>query len=589
MNTKTLSEALYQQWDSEFNVRALYSYFEGRQHRGEQLGIPKSVYNLVYSTLETKIAGLLVGKPKYEVKPLPGQVSFNLEQAVKTANLRADLLNALVSRPQNRFNKEIERAVRDSFFAFGILEVGFSADFGNPESALSIETEDGEEENKDYKKARKQKVNPLSQVFCRRIKHWRFRVSDDTAEDLESVEWCGYYFYTNAEKLEAAGFKLPADHESRAIDVSAKIGAGARQYSRGLKCWMRWNNVTKKRYVMLDGEDDWDKALEEIPFYRLPFAELRWTERSRGFYPVPPISQWISAQNEVNESRQQMKQMRKAAIQRWAALEGSIDQPELDKFLEAEDPTVIFVKRADAIQPIPVPNIPSSVKEGFVLGMDEFNTIAGTSAEQRGQVDRQTATAAKITAQAGAERQDDVRKKIRRLYEDVGRLELDVAIENLDVQLQVILSGTPADQLLGNVEPDPNQVGQLNPAELNDGNEYEIELAPIQDSPLQAQADKEAFLTFLAIVQQSPMISMSPMLIREAAYRVGYRNERIIQQMQQIAQLQLIQQQMGQGGGDPAGGGGGNSDNIAKRQVAQQTPNNMEQIRAQIQNQVGGN
>lgn len=73
---------------------------------------------------------------------------------------------------------------------------------------------------------------------------------------------------------------------------------------------------------------------------------------------------------------------------------------------------------------------------------------------------------------------------------------------------------------------------------------------------------------------------MSPTLIREAAERIGYKgNEKVIKEFQNMAILAMVGQAQNAQGGPGAA--------AAQRQVAKSTPNQMEQITNQLQNQVG--
>src|ERR1043166_3188735 len=97
-------------------------------------------------------------------------------------------------------------------------------------------------------------------------------------------------------------------------------------------------------------------------------------------------------------------------------------------------------------------------------------------------------------------------------------------------------------------------------------------------------------LEFLSVLNQFPMIAFSPYLVREAAYRIGYRNEKAIAELQQMALLMELarmnqlraaagQGQQQQGVPMPQNG------NAGQQIVAQQTPPDAEKIRNQLQNQ----
>jgi hypothetical protein len=121
--------------------------------------------------------------------------------------------------------------------------------------------------------------------------------------------------------------------------------------------------------------------------------------------------------------------------------------------------------------------------------------------------------------------------------------------------------------------------------DLSDGYDFDIDIDVMNQTPQALIQSQQAFVSFLSIVQNFPAVALSPVLIREAAYRSGYRNEKVIQQYQQAAALMMAmkaqQQQMAQGQL-----GGGNPDNAATAQTAQMQTPTVDQTNTQIQNQL---
>ena len=63
--------------------------------------------------------------------------------------------------------------------------------------------------------------------------------------------------------------------------------------------------VDKKRLLLLedaDYEEIWSGDCD-----RVPIKDLRWDESLEGFYPIPPVFQWLSPQDEINEAREQTR------------------------------------------------------------------------------------------------------------------------------------------------------------------------------------------------------------------------------------------------------------------------------------------
>ena len=83
------------------------------------------------------------------------------------------------------------------------------------------------------------------------------------------------------------------------------------------------------------------------------------------------------------------------------------------------------------------------------------------------------------------------------------------------------------------------------------------------------------------------MIAFSPTLVREAAYRVGYRNMQVIKELQKMALLmelgRMNQLQAAVGG---SGGQMPNNGNAGQTMIAQQTPPTAGAIQNQLKNQL---
>jgi hypothetical protein len=125
--------------------------------------------------------------------------------------------------------------------------------------------------------------------------------------------------------------------------------------------------------------------------------------------------------------------------------------------------------------------------------------------------------------------------------------------------------------------------------DVADGYDYLVDLDVTNATPAAMEQSKQSYMNFVAMVQNYPMIALSPILIRETAYRCGYRNEKVIQQMQQAAlvqqQMNLLQKQQ-QAGGQQQGQQGQNAPNAAQQHVAQMAPQTQAQTEQQIKRQL---
>ena len=80
---------------------------------------------------------LLFDEPVFRVKPRPSKIDFDPDVAQEKAQLQEDAVNHLAQKGITNFGDEVELAILDAFFRFGILETGFTADYiQNPDAGL---------------------------------------------------------------------------------------------------------------------------------------------------------------------------------------------------------------------------------------------------------------------------------------------------------------------------------------------------------------------------------------------------------------------------------------------------------------------
>lgn len=596
---------MFKEWEGKFKCKQLEEYYEGFQWK-QRRDYPTTNYNpytlnLVYSTIKIKLAGLLFQKPTYVISPRPGNSQWDLDFAVQSAQLKQDVLNTIVSNQNVNFAKHIKRVALDSFFRFGVLEVGYANDWRNPQKIEPelkswTEPEIAELEDKIISE------NPISvneRFYVKRIWPHRFRVCATEATDLNDCDWLGYYdFYYKRVLENTKGIDFPTDYSGSSY-ISAEyasgfVGGGSGYtsnddvlktlYNSGEICkvWHIWDCITGKRLLLLD-----DYNMHELwsaPFQRQPFLDLRWDFRIRGFYPIPPVFQWLSPQDEINEAREQVRSYRRRFTRKFQTVKGQVDEEEKEKFSSGPDGILVEVKVPDAIKAIDNPEIGPTSENALTLAKDDFNTISGTSAEARGQdTDRETATQAKIVQTRAVIRESAEQMDFSVFLCLVGRELLCQCQERLVDGLWIKYTaptGPPIPEQQQSAAPVYRYVTSQ---EVDDGYDYDVDFDVQNATPAAMQQAQTSFVNFLALVNQFPLVAMNPLLIREAAYRVGYRNEEIIKQMQQTAAAQA-QMQAQQAGAQAAGGQ--NGANQAKAKTAQMATPGTSDINEQLANQI---
>jgi hypothetical protein len=578
----SLANKQFIDWAEKFKCKHLWKYFEGEQWQNRE-GYNPYTFNQVYSTISIKIASFLFGNPKFEVTSTPTASEYDLEAAGKAAQIKEDFLNALVRNRHSKFKEELELTFQDSWFFFGLMEVGYAADWiinpraDKPEKKSDTVVNISPENDRIVHEPRELPAN--ERIYFKRIKPNRFRVGGQESTYLEEFHWCGYYdFYNRADLLTMKGLKNK-DKITGSITypssnlASSEDNAIYLENEDHVKVWHIWDSRQRRRLLLLDGNFE---VLFSSAFERLPLFDLRWIYREKGFYPIPPVFHWLSPQDELNESREQLRSHRRRFTRKYQIVEQMIDDDELAKFESGGDGTLVKVKRENAITPILDSNLGQANDQSFIIAKDEFNILAGTSAEMRGYADRTTATQAKLIDQRSSVREDYESARVKTWITALGREALLLGRDKISLGTWVKVTAPPG-EFLGQFQPEKQVYQFVTSEDLTDGFDFNITLDILSISPAAQEIEKRKFMEFLTICNQFPQIGLSPYLVREAAYRVGYRNEQAIQQFQHMAMLQMM-------GAYQAA----SQNSMAQGMTAQNTPNTGTQIQNQLQNQVPG-
>lgn len=607
----TNADKVYGDWETRFRCKVLEDYYEGFQWRSKKdfftVNYNPYTINLTYNSIKIKMATLLFQRPTFILSPTPGNSQWDLDFAVRSAQLKQDVLNTIVKNPNTFFVDNLKLSLLDSYTRFGVVEVGYASDWRNPQKDEPLMKSWQEDEISDKKDRiiEDNEVPVNERFYVKRIQPRRFRTSLSEATELKDHEWCGYYEYYFTRSLKhTKGIKWPKD----ASDVNY-VGA---DYSGGIladpnvsytspefikllsageisKIWHIWDIVSHSRLLLLDGH--MDEPIFETDCDRLPLIDLRWDLRTSGFLPMPPAFQWISPQDEINEAREQTRSYRRRFTRKFQSVQGQVEEEEVEKFTSGPDGVLITVKQKDAITPIQNPEQGPTAENALILAKDDFNIISGTSAEARGQsADRETATQAKLVDSRAQLRESAEQIDFSNFVCKIGRELLSQVQENLADGLWIQYTNNPSEGILQDM-----QVGNaadfkfIRAQDVSDGYDYLVDLDVTNATPAAMEQSKQSYMNFVAMVQNYPMIALSPILIRETAYRCGYRNEKVIQQMQQAAlvqqQMNLLQKQQ-QAGGQQQGQQGQNAPNAAQQHVAQMAPQTQAQTEQQIKRQL---
>lgn len=585
----------FEDWERRFKCKTLEDYYEGKQWKENDRYEPY-VVNLVYSSIQVKQPSLLFSKPQFHLKSRPGKADFNSQEAFAAAQLQEDTLNSIVSDSLTNFAAEVHMSILDSWFYFGIIEVGYSADWiNNPNAGKPILKSDYnvDEDKEDANEVREPDKLPEKEwIYTKRIPAHTFRVGGIDSVFLGRNNWVGYYEYVRTQDLLAAGVdkdKLEfAGSHSQEFFSGANVKNDIERSGDLVKIWKIWDLRAKEKLIYKDSPSNLLFPAES--FKRLPLFDLRFAPRRKGFYPMPPVFNWKSPQDEINESHEMNRSHRRKARSLYQVQQQLVDEEELEKMMTAPDMTCIIVKKDDAIKPIQNPSVDGSLGIALQVAKDDYNIVSATSADQQGAADRETATAANIKSQVGQVRSTADQAIVAIWLCAIGKEILLQAREKLTLPFWI---SSNIDIVKGpdEVSDISNNYKLIEAEDLGDG-DFNVEISIESLSPVSNEDEKKKFLEFLAIITQYPLLAVNPDLIFEAAYRVGYRNRKVITQLVKVAQLQLMIQQSAltaqaaQSGMQPQNSGAPGAGQAAQNSVQNQTPPMLNQIQQQIGQQL---
>ena len=310
----------YNIWSNQFKCKTLEQYYEGKQWQFNTFFTDEPYkVNLIYSTIKIKAANLILSYPQYKISPKPGNMDWNQEVATLSASLKEDVLNTVISNDKEAIAEVMQLCFLDSMFRFGVMEVGYANDWlRNPLASIPLRKDQVTKVNKesedlgdeDPKIALMPEELPQNeQIYFRHISAKRFRVgAHDNVLRLNRADWFGYYDFVLKKDLQV----IKGIKSDKLDDVNFDSSKEAAEYAQirysqedeekavgqVVKVWHAWDPRAMKRYLILDSPCE---VIWEEKFKRIPIPDLRWDLRLSSWYPIPPVWQWISPQNEYNE------------------------------------------------------------------------------------------------------------------------------------------------------------------------------------------------------------------------------------------------------------------------------------------------
>jgi hypothetical protein len=474
------------------------------------------------------------------------------------ARLCEDTIQTFIDDPDVGFMHETTLALHEAHFRYGVVEVGYTADWiDNPNAGKPMLKESTSEamkdsEGNDVMEPDRHIQNEL--MFVRRIPAIQFRVSSSLKNLLHQNDWVGYWewhyvedikrnkAYKNTATIKATG-KLKDTVSTDEDDYTKDDPEGER--AGMVKVWKIWDLRTKKRFVLCEGHKKY--LLDGEPFSFLPFAVMKFHEQLDNFYPMPPVHQWVCPQDEFNETRDSQRAHRRRFYRRYWTINGAMDPKEMDKLENGGDGVIAVANMPNPIMPVPDAPMGADAWSHLAEIKQDMLIVSGVSGDQRGVAESETATQATIIDGRAKLRESSSRTRVAEWLAAIARLILLTAREKMALPFWITRNADPAV-----LEQDPTAAIVIKglweeiTAESIDGVDLDVTVELASMSPITEEAFRNSWNQVLALLTNPALLqvlALSPALLRRTLMLYGIRQENDIQEVQNVIQQMMMMAQ----------------------------------------------
>lgn len=444
---KDAAETVQASWEDEYRVDDCYAYWKGHQ-REEPLDAQherKAQINLVHPQVRAQLPALYFYRPFGRVTAQPERADTPQSVLPEKSQLLQDMGNYFVRDPETKFRESTFLALKESFWAFGAVEVGYSADFGdNPQATRPPLKEDedtkvdGEEGAPEGGSDLDEDGLPLSPApdagpglapvappappaesveaeikrlrdalkgetfYVKFISAKQILVSESDKAILSENDWIGYWedyaledikrskIYKNVRNLKpSTGKKKPDAAATESDNAGGELkplnpddkSSAGGTGAKKIRLYKLWDLRTKTKVVLADGHK---KFLLKEPFKRCGLKFHRPDIDPYHFRPRPPIFNGLGEQDIHNDSYEYLRRQMKSTKSRWTYDEKAIKREEIEKF-EKDD--VNYIPRGEGtvrpIEPVEHPQYTQLPLQTLSISERAFAQTTGVPAEAR--------------------------------------------------------------------------------------------------------------------------------------------------------------------------------------------------------------
>jgi hypothetical protein len=575
MNRIRAADKAREEWENRYEIVRCREYWAGiqRDEEKDEGGNRRAQVNLIAPTIRARIPSLYFYYPFARVVASPAKSDTMGATVDDKAQLLQDTANSLLRDPRCGLKMQTLLALKEAHWAFGCIEVGYSADFiDNPslkQAAPPLKEDENTEGVEPYKK-----VISDEWFWTRRIPPRQILVSSPECTVVSENDWIGYWEYQHVEDVKKATAYDNTKTLKGGSDEDKKEG-DTETSANDVKLYKIWDQRTLTRYVFADGHD---KALLKQSYARLPLFFLRFEEEPDRFRPIPPICGLLGIQDEYNDSREFLRMQRVTRVPRYTVAEEGVLPEEMQKF-EDNRPNVWIIRRqntsGDVISPVLQPTMSDSALQSLTLSRQEFDQISGIGAEARQQASSGTATQAAIMNQRQTIQDSFDRFTVANWLSQIIRELVLLAIDKMTLPRWIQIN---SDQYSPEFMQDAQviaglhqQITSQNLEDANDDLRWDVSVDVESLSPVSEQEKQAQWMQALNLISNpavAPLLAMSEPLLKRTLDLNGIKNAKdqgaIREALMQKAQMEMQMAQAQQGGppgvapmpGAPTGPGG---------------------------------
>ncbi len=554
------------EWEEQFRVQMARDFFEGKQNPGWPANEWITI-NKIYSHMKAKLPSLYKINPYFYVKvkrsfsPNPMDVVL-YEQRGK---IREAYLNYL--KGELDLKSKARLAIQDAHFAFGVLKTHFTATkMDNPDAEAPILADDGSQLLGDDGAPLREPETLLAdeKYHWARVHPDDFVFDEDAGTLPDKWHWVAERFtLTEAQAkkdptISSAAIKSASLQSEKAHEreKEQKKGLG-RLFSRskndgdsgGREVYVGWEiyDLENRKWLkILEGADEPAMMPDDMPpgTEDHPYSILRFTLRDKSPYPIPPLSQGLDPQKELNLSRSRILRHRKRFNRKYAVNMNLLqDEGEASKLEGGEDGTIIKVMGQGAVEAIKdAPLDQQTYMEIAALNNDIIESLGATGEREINTAD--TATQASLVDNRLEVREGDDLDLVVDWVTDGAR--------KMDQLVQTHISRDEAVRITG-PKGEAWELVRVEDFEAING-EFEYSVNTGSMLPRLPQVERAQFQSLLQVIGQFPQILGSPALVKKMAEMHRIDDERVVNELVRLGQgiISGQVQTSGGGGGGPA-------------------------------------